>query len=84
MLWMLHRIAVLMVEEKEIPVVVAMTDCEMRSLRSDTVEWSGAAIHIINLDAYSGKISPEEMAKIGIPTGTHYLLLLNKLKNEIN
>jgi len=81
---MLHHIAVIMVEEKERPMVTAMTDCQLMSLHSDEVEWSGQAIYVVNLDAYDGKISLDEIDESGIPTGAHYLLLLDKSKNEIN
>lgn len=64
--------------------VTAMTDCQLINLNSDEVEWSGTAIYVVNLDAYGGKISLDEIDQTGIPTGAHYLLLLDKQNNEIN
>lgn len=60
------------------------TDCALWNINDDNMEWSGEAIYFVNLDAYDGKITEEDIQNYGIPTGAHYLILIEKVSQEIN
>lgn len=64
--------------------LTTMTECKLWDINNDDVEWSGQAIYFINLDAYDGKITEADIETHGIPTGAHYLILIEKADQEIN